>query len=521
MATSEQDNSNIHSATEQTPVSTAMREEQANTQVEMQSELQPIDVPEAGSFKRFVGKGAAIAGIGIAALGVGLAVEGYTPHPKVNGKTSEMLIEANDLLRSTGGEGFLIGGGLFVAGWALRKRDPSFDANLRTTDRNRAARRVGLGLSVLLVSAAGAGSALGDAAAKGASVPVDKIAQGLAPSNPNAVQFISQNDGTPNGNKRPVGALPFNHSEVRTADMLALRQKVLARGGQLAPYSLYLGSATHLDSRHDPSSTAVELLPNAVIQKEFGVSLPGKGMASAETGKKPAADCVDNEVIINKQFDVQPGESITVEGQKVQVAKTFEAFPGLDRSVAIESLEQALGCITTADLVTGAAVSGLSESDLQAVMKEMGLPYAVQNYQTYKKQYEDFWNKSVKPPEMQLILLTMLTSLGGLGAVKLIDINNRKHTLAAQDRSGTSRGIMIRREFWRSGAESVKAGLFAGIPTLGFVAMNASSQLGIAESYDLKTLGAGFLVGLSANALATIAGAAYIKSMDMTKVERS
>lgn len=434
------------------------------------------------------------------AAGVGAAIEGYDPHPAVSSAGSEALIEANNLIREIGpwalGAGALAIGG----GAALRRKNSKLDAEMRITNRYKVARMANLGLSVVLVGTTAAGSALGEAAASGANKPVELLAEATGANNLTSTLFLTQEKH----------ALPFDHSQVRASDVSAIAPSIIAEGGTVVPYSIFLGDLRRPGASSNPSSSSVVLLPQRAIQREFGVSLPDRA----------GDNCDNNEIIVNKQLGAKPDETVLLENKPVKVAKTIDAYPGLDRAVAIGSLEEMQGCITSKDLYSGAAIAGLSEAQTEQLLKNHGFDYSVRTYGEYRDDYANFWSRSVKPPEMQLVMYVWLASIAGLGFMKLSDVLMRRQSIAALHSEGVRKSTLARAEILRAGTESVKAAYYGAVPTLGFIALNASSQYGISESFDLKALGAGFVTALSANLIGGAASGAFIGKMKTTAVDR-
>jgi hypothetical protein len=439
-----------------------------------------------------------VAAVGLSAAGIGAAIEGVAPHPTVNPKSSTELVDANNGLRDAGPYALLVGGALFGAGALYRRRNEQLDAALMYTDRHKTARRVGLGLTTVIIGTTGAGMALGSAAAQGANVPVQIVAR-AAGSNAAAETVMVQSKGS----------LPLDHSIISRTAILKFSQDVAAEGGSMTPFDLDLGNVSVPSKVNNPPDSPIVALPAQSIVNEFGI------------GINPESDnCTQIEAITNQQLGAHQASEVSIQGEPAQVIKTIPVYPGLGRGLAIEDLEQATGCTVESNSYSGLAFSGISQRELTQIMMSDDLSYYLEPMKQYEGEYAEFWNKSVDPSEMQLVLYLFISSMLGNSALKVVDVMNRRRQIAAQDSDGFTSSQFGWAEFIRAGAESVKAGAAAGVLTYALVALNASSQYGISETYDAKALGSGFIAGLGANLIGAAASAGYIASMKKTNVER-
>ena len=436
--------------------------------------------------------------------GVVLAVEGFSPHPAVSAAGSEALIHLTDGLRA-GGAAAVVGGA--IAGSAIylrRKHDQSLEDAAASTEASPLARLAGVGLTAILVASGAAATSIGDAAAKGATLPVRILAEAVSPGSPENVFFVKQSKDV----------LPFNHSEVTQLGSNSFALGVARAGGTTIPYSLLLGHvARENNDATAPSSTPIVVMPNNVIKRQFGVNL-------VPAPQKKDVDCKNINVIANKQLGADPTTVVTIENQKAHVAATIDAYPGLDRAIVIAPLETFKNCITLSGLYSGLAVSGLAANQVNDIAKSTDFPYVIESADAFTRRYEAFWDKSVKPPEMQLLGLIALTSIAGLSFMKITDVLMREPLIAELYSEGASHGKFAKAELLRAIIETVKASYYAAPLALGFIAINNSSQYGVAEVHDLTSLGAGFLIGAGANAVAAAAAIVYVARTDKSAAER-
>lgn len=447
-------------------------------------------------------RGVLLAAATISAAGLVIALEGYTPHPPVNPAAARFLISANDAIRAAGPYVLAAGLGLFALGVLLRGVCGQLDAALTITRRHSMAARTNLALTTVLVAAAAAASAFGDATASGANAPVNLLGD-VAPAALGPRMFVVQ---------QPY-ALPLDHSELAVGRVLGLVRAVRRDGGVAVPYSLLLGDVRRPQATDNPATSAIVLLPARVISRLFHISSRALGVTDG-----PRSSTLS--VIANSQLGASVGQHVLVEDRLATVVKTIDVFPGLDRAVVIGPLEQAQGRITAGTTYSGLAVRGLSGSTLRGLLEQRRLPYAAVSFARLRGEYAAFWSKSVDPPEMQLVFYLWLASLAGLSFMKITDVLMRRQSIASLHADGARDGQLAGAEMLRAGCDCVKASCLACFPALGFMAMNASSQFGVAERFDLTALGAGFVVGLSANLAGALASAIYIRRMTKTAVER-
>ncbi len=436
---------------------------------------------------------------------------GVTVTPKVSSSGTEALIAGNNLLRGIGPYALLGGlvafGGLAVA----RKRS---DITAATYTYLAATKESGITYRVLpatIISSVAISSGLGDTAGKGANEPVRILAESslVSTTGPQADPLmITQH-------KRVI---PFNHSEIKKKDIATLTKSfnpmLVSKNStstSVMPFVAELGSVYDPSRKNNPSSAPIIALPNETIKKSMGVDLSNTN-----------AGCSDTSVIVGSQLGSKKGDKIQVEGKSAKVAGTIEIAPGLDRVAVIGSLEQLHGCIFDEGTYSGAMVIGVdSKEQLQAQMDDLGMDYSARELDEVTKAYSEFWDRSVKPVEMQLILLVLGTGIAGVTYMRSSSIMRRRKEIATMILNGVDTREICRDESIRSLHTGVKAAGYAVIPAIALTAMTNSSQFGLDQPADISSLGAGFAAFMGVSIISNVNAKRTIKNMDAAQELRS
>ena len=329
---------------------------------------------------------------------------GFTPNPPVSASGTAALIKANDALRHYGP--YILGLGLIVgAGFAIARRGPTtrlaamYDITHQT---KRWPRVVFTGVVMGIVASA---SGLGDTAGKGASEPVLAMAAMVGADSVESPIITS------------YANTPYNYSGI---DFLAVQELINEAGGIAVPFLQNLGEVKNPSAKSNPSSAPIFAVPNYVLEKSLGVSLP-------------AADCEDLSVIVGQQLGVPAGGTVKINDQAATVAQTTSMKPGLDRVAVIGSLEQIGECVYPGQPMTGAIALGLDGKGpelQQKIEDDLGLLYPARSFDAFQKEYQQFWDGSVKPPEMNLILDLLLAGGIALSSMQTSEILRRRKNIA-------------------------------------------------------------------------------------------
>lgn len=434
----------------------------------------------------------------IAALAV--AVRGWAPHPAVSPAGSRALIALNGSLRTAGPASLACLALLVLAGALLRRHSAAFDAQLRGGRPRKPLRAATILLLTMLVGTVAAGSGLGVAASSGALQPVSLLARATTGPDSEKSVLLQQ-----------AHALPFDHSEIATADVIRLQHLVERRGGRVLPFDLLLGDLRRPGQSQNPSSSAIVAAPVAALAGFTGVSAP----------RWRSASCSAIPTVVGTQLGAPRGSSVSVEGHRAVVVGLIRAYPGLDRSIAIIPLGTAQRCLTAANYVTGALVGGIPWREVSGLISARSLRgLATIPWPTMLARYRSFWAHSVEPPVMEFVLYLWLVSIVGLAAIRLVGVYGRRQFLAVHIAAGVPRHRLSLGEACSSVVDLFYAVGLAAILTLVLIDLNNSSQFGLAEHYDLHALGAGTAVGLIAAAVSALVTYFFMQRMRTTVVDR-
>lgn len=422
---------------------------------------------------------------------------GFTPNPPVSSSGTEALISLNDALRDYGPYALGLGAAAGAA-YAIGRRRPDSRLGAMHDITHQTKRWPQVAFTGAVMGIVASASGLGDTASQGANEPVKAMAEMLG-ADQYATPIITGYDNT-----------PYNTSVINFDSV----QKIISEaGGNAEPYIQNLGEVKKLDpdAASNPSSSPIFAVRNEVLQKSLGVSMP------------ELANCDDMSVIVGEQLGVSAGDAVTINDRPATVAGTVDMKPGLDRVAVIGSLEQISQCVYPEQPMTGAVALGLDgkQEEIQKRMEELGLTYSARSFDEFQEEYAEFWDRSVKPPEMNLILDSLLLGGIALGSMQTGELLRRRKNIAMLMSQGVDKKHISRAYALAAQKDTLLAApVTAGTATV-FTTINNSSQFGLAEAMNLSSIGAAY------GALAGVTGAAsyvanrVIKKTDIAKELRS
>jgi len=241
----------------------------------------------------------------------------------------------------------------------------------------------------------------------------------------------------------------------------------------------------------------------------MGVSMP----------ELPKDNCDDFSVIVGEQLGAKVGDTVLVNDHKAKVAKTVDVKPGLDRVVVAGSLEQMSQCVFPEQPITGAVVLGADGkmAELQAdLRKEMGAgTYSVRSFKEFEEKYKDFWDHSVKPPEMNLILDLSIAGAIGLAALQINEVYRRKKMLAMYLSQGVDQKTLSWGHALGVQYDNVLAAVGSVVPATALTAVTNSSQFGLEAAVTPNVIGAGYATVTAITALSSLFASRTIKKLDV------
>lgn len=432
--------------------------------------------------------------------GVGLigAVAEYSPQPPVSPTGTEFLINANDALLDIGTP-LLIGALAFGGGLQLRRRrNDRLGAMLDSTthqDRSQTLRILRNALPAVAIAATATSLSIGETAGRTANGPVNFL-ENATSTDPGSAVVLQH-----------CKAVPFNASEITKLDTAKLATWAQSRDAvatTVTPFVLRLGSLENpAKGINNPSSAPIVALPSESIQRAFGVSLDRSDTSS------PIPLIVGNQL-------AKQGDRMLIEQKPAIVATTSKPRVGLDRVSAIGSLEALEGEVLRSNVYTGAVVAGIvSKKELQHALISLDIDACAVSFEEFEQAYRDFWDHSVKPPEMQLALLIMGLGLIGGSFTRVNDSLGRRKRLALHNALGVSSNTLVRAENLRSFQDSLRATLVATPIVYALTAITNSSQYGLDQTVNTEALGGALGLWLLASfASGTIANH-IVKNMDV------
>lgn len=422
---------------------------------------------------------------------------GITLHPPVSDSGSRFLIGLNDGLEDVGT--YVLGAGLLLGAGASAYKRSKRGLEIRSIDA-QTKKRPGIvntaiqrGLPPVIIGFAASSVVLGGVAAEGASKPVDEVISALGV------------DGDTNVVVQYEGYVPFSHGAL---DYRGLHDTSEADGAKLVPLRFHLGVASNPRLATNPSSVPITAIPNAAMNSAFNVDLG------------PINNCDDLEVVVSSQLEALPGESIVVNGRKATVAKTADIYPGLDRVAVFTSTEQADKCLFKDVPYSAAIIQGGSDKpakDLQQELNLDGINFEVTSLDQLKSSYEYFWDRSVKPPEMQQLALLFMLGAAAASFMSLVGFESNRRQFAGLLANQVSPALIRASLLERALADANLAVPFGAVMTLGLTAMTNSSQFGLEAPADIRSLGAGYTVYLAARALGMLSEVGALRSVNVSQ----
>lgn len=420
---------------------------------------------------------------------------GFTPQPAVSSSGTEALIGLNDTLREYGpyvlGLGVLAGGAYEIG---RRRPDSRLSAMHDITHQTKRWPRIAFTGAVMGIVASASG--LGDTASHGANEPVKAMAEMLG-ADAATTPIITGYDNT-----------PYNTSVINFDDT----QKVITEaGGTAIPFMQNLGEVKSPDAASNPSSSPVFAVPNEVLQKSLGVSMP------------ELANCDDMSVIVGEQLGVSAGDAVTINDHPATVAGTVDMKPGLDRVAVIGSVEQIGQCIYPEQPMTGAVALGLDgkQAELQQKMEELGLTYSARSFEEFQEEYKEFWDRSVKPPEMNLILDSLLLGGIAIGAMQTTEVLRRRKNMAMLMSQGVEKKYIKRANKLAAQRDALLAVPVAAGTGVILTAATNSTQFGLEQAMNLSSLGAGYAAAAGVTGLSSFFASRVIKKTNVAQELRS
>lgn len=424
---------------------------------------------------------------------------GVTITPKVSSAGTEALITTNNVLRDVGPYALLAGLLIYGGLWAAKRRNDKLDEifeYIKPGKERGIAHKI---LPAAIIGSVAVASGIGDEAGSGANEPVEVLEQVLT-ADQNDAYVITQHERV----------IPFSHSGV--TEEKANRIRIMAGGGNsgLVPYIFELGDIYFEGNTSNPSSAPIVALPSERIKDAFGVDM----------GK--IDNCSDMSVIVSSQLGAKRGDTVVVEGMESAVARTIDVHPGLDRVAVVGSLEQMHRCVFEDEPFSGAVVLGIDDPEiLQEQMIDAGITYSVREFEELKETYADFWDRSVKPPEMQLVLLVLGVGMAGVTYIRNTEVLRHKKDIAALIANGVQRSTLRHAENLRSLKSSVWGTAYAVVPAIMLTGMTNSSQYGLNQATDIRSLGTGFLAFTAVSALGSRGPNKLINQLDVAEEIRS
>ncbi len=433
-----------------------------------------------------------------ASAGLVGAVTEYSPQPPVSPTGTELLINANDALLDIGTP-LLIGALAFGGGVQLRRRrNDRLDAMLDSTthhDRSRTLKALRGALPAVAIAATATSLSIGDTAGRTANGPVNFLENATSTSSGSAIVL------------QHCKVVPFNASEITKPDTAKLATWAKSRHSvstAVTPFVLRLGSLENpTRGTNNPSSAPIVALPNDNIRRTFNISLDRPDTTSPVP------------LIVGSQL-AKRGDRVLIEQKPAIVAAASEPRVGLDRVSAIGSLEALEDEVLKSNTYTGSVVTGVaSKKELQQALTNLGIDACAVSFEEFEQAYRDFWDHSVKPPEMQLALLIMGLGLIGGSFTRVNDTLGRRKHLALHNVLGVNSDTQVRAENLRSFQDSLRATLVATPIVYALTAITNSSQYGLDQTVNTEALGGALGLWLLASFASGAVANHIVKNMDV------
>lgn len=420
-----------------------------------------------------------------------LLAGGWVPQPAVSSTGTDALIRLNGAMRDAGVAFLVVLAVASVAILVAARVSGRARAMVRTT-RSSAVRRSVFEwiLPPVIVTAVAVGSALGDETGRGANEPLKVMAAAVQAPGQRTYVVLQHAD-----------ALPFNHSALSAADVGAVTRWAARAKAPVLPFTLALGDAARPDVATGPSSTAIVAMPQVTMARLF--SLDARDVAPGHLT-----------AVVSRQF-AQRGDRIRVDGTPARVVGSIDVYPGLDRTVAILPARAASRTVFANDPQTGVLVSTSDgPQPLRRALQERGSSAAVITLGAWSRLYDRFWGRSVKPVQMQFVLMIVLIGMIAGSYIRIADILRRRPTLAVVNVLGVTKRTLRSAEYLATTLRAAVAVLAAAPAVVLLTAVTNSSQYGLKLSPGLSGLGAGALLFTAASFASTLAANTIISRLD-------
>lgn len=398
------------------------------------------------------------------------------PLPGVSAAGSNALLSFNRWLLGAGTSVLFVLGGLTLIGGAAYIFNTRARELVRLTESPPEARGwARYLLPPLLIATVAMGVSLGDEAGRGAREPIEQVVLQTG-ADPDKVDVL-----LPHGD-----ALPFNYAAIPPELLLGAPPSAI-------PIRLRLGAARNPRLSVNPSSAAVITVPDQLWQQSEGAT-------------------TDEFSVITTAQLAEIGETIIVEGYPLQVGRTHDWFPGLDRT-AVVMPEHAYAQIgTPADPFS---VVLLLDAEARRWAENIGSgTFTVLSLSDWLDRYDRFWQRSVSPLSMEYLLCLLIVGGVASGFIRASDILRRRRQLAVQHILGVTRRTLIAAEYMRAVLDTVVATVIAAPMAILLIAITNSSQYGVSVAVTPNALGAGALLLGCSMTLSVSAAAGMLLRMD-------
>lgn len=427
---------------------------------------------------------------------------GLAPVPPISQFGTEALIATNDSLREAGPYVLVAGSLLYGALQVARRRDQELNSAFNYLELNQKDKsikaRAGLIMPAIIIASIAVASGMGDAAGEGAGEPMRFIQEVVAQDQEAAV--VVQHDKV----------IPFNSSAVAREDVALLGSHVALdqNPASVVPFSLLLGNVNRPGAASNPSSASIVVMPSAYLEQ-----VTGENFKVGET--------CNPSVIVGEQLGAKKGDQVELEGHEATVVGTVDVLPGLDRVIAITSQEQLDQCSPAEVPYWGAVVLGEDSVGAQQQLDTLGLDYHAESFESLDKRYKDFWDRSVKPPMMELVLLAFGAGSAGLIYIRNSEVWQRTKQIATLNALGVQKRSLKLAENIQSLRSGLRGTVYGGVVAFGLTAMTNSSQYGLEIATDIRSLGAGFLTYLGVTYFGGRGAKKLVDNMDTAEEMRS
>ncbi|MBI1843080.1 MAG: hypothetical protein HYR89_00470 [Actinobacteria bacterium] len=407
----------------------------------------------------------------------------FTPLPPVSSAATRALVALNGALLSIGSVYFavvVLGALLLLLSWAT---SDCTRAMLRFADVTTRRDRLRVFLPTATITFLGVAIGLADAASSAASSPVTAVlARAGVGSHGRLV--VQHRDYVLNNH----GGLSSD-----TVDDFIRSSNGTLTPGTLTPLRFALGTISYPQGNLIAPSSAIVTVPARVLPPEL-------------TGDIDAPCDRSVPVIVGDQARLGVGALIDIDGRRAVVAGFDSQLAGLGRLLVLGSNEQLGRCAFPEKAYTLVAGPADEAGSLMRAVTRNGGQAELTDARQLVEVYDDFWQGTVAPPEMNLFLQILLVAV--LGSI----YTSRTRSLQLQElrASLSARGVPVR-VIGRASLlclirDALLAALLAIVPFSLLTAATNSTQFGIALPVGVSGLGAGLLAGHAAMLLGHLLG---------------